>query len=301
MSHPFVISCRGLTKRYGSRRGIESVSIDVGEGSIFGFLGPNGAGKTTAIRVLLGFLRATSGSASIFGDDCWRAGPRIKHETGYLPGDLRLYPWMTAESGLRLASAVRGRDTLTAGRGLCERLRLDPMVPVRKMSRGTRQKLGLVLALAHAPRLIILDEPTSGLDPLMQDELARLLRERAADGATVFFSSHTLGEVETLCDRIAIVRDGRIVADETLDDLRQRATREVTIRFQSASAAQAAEPHASLRLHERSGDLWRATLDGAPGPLVAWLATQPIADVAIGSPDLEGIFRSYYRRDEEAG
>jgi len=295
-----VIACRGLTRRYGSRRGVESISIEVSAGSIFGFLGPNGAGKTTAIRVLLGFLRATSGSASIFGEDCWRDSARIKRDTGYLPGDLRLYPWMNAESGLRLVSAIRGRDTTTVGRDLCERLRLDPVVPVRRMSRGTRQKLGLVLALAHVPRLIVLDEPTSGLDPLMQDELARLLRERAAEGATVFFSSHTLGEVETLCDRIAIVRDGRIVADETLERLRQRATREVTIRFQNASTAQTAQPHASLRVHERSGDLWRATLTGEPRSLVAWLAAQPIADVTIGRPDLEGIFRSYYRRDEEA-
>ena len=212
-----IITTQALSRRYGRRLGIESANLEIGAGEIFGFLGPNGAGKTTTIRLLLGFLRPTYGCASIIGLDCWQESPRIKREVGYLPGDLRLYPWLTAHRALKIIGLVRGVDLYAAGADLAERFQLELDLPVRKMSRGTRQKLGLVMALAHKPRLLILDEPTSGLDPLMQVELAKCLRELAAVGHTVFFSSHTLSEVEALCDRVAIVRKGRIIADETLD------------------------------------------------------------------------------------
>jgi ABC-2 type transport system ATP-binding protein len=293
------ISISGLVKSFGATRALDGLDLTVETGEVHGFLGPNGSGKTTTIRVLLGFLRATAGRASVLGCDCWRDSHRIKRDVGYLPGDLRLYPWLTARTGLDLARSVRGRSDRDSGPELLARFELDPDVPVRKMSRGTRQKLGLVLALAHGPRLIVLDEPSAGLDPLMRDQLARVLRERAAAGATVFFSSHTLGEVQALCERIAIVRDGRIVADEMLSSLRGRATREVTIRFHDDAAALLAVPPPSLRVHERSGPLWRAELAGEPGPLLEFLRAVRPADFTLGPPDLEGIFRSYYRREEE--
>jgi ABC-2 type transport system ATP-binding protein len=211
-----IIETRDLCRGYGRRVGITAVDLNVREGQIFGFLGPNGAGKTTTIRVLLGLLRPTSGVATVFGLDCWHRSHRIKQEVGYLPGDLRLYPWLTGEAALRMVGRIRGRDLMPAGRRLADRYQLEMSVQAKAMSRGMRQKLGLILALAHKPRLLILDEPTSGLDPLMRDELSGHLRELAAEGHTVFFSSHTLSEVEQLCDHIAIVRAGRIAADESL-------------------------------------------------------------------------------------
>ena len=293
-----MIETRGLTRRYGERVGLEDVDLAVGDGTVFGFLGPNGAGKTTAIRLLLGFLRPSAGSASVLGLDCWRDSHRIKRDVGYLPSDLRLWPWMTAESALRVAGRVRGRDLGPAGRTLAERFELEPDVRVRAMSRGTRQKLGVVLALAHDPRLLVLDEPTVGLDPLMQDELTRALRERAEAGCTVFMSSHTLSEVEATCDRVAIVRRGRIVADETLEVLRGRARRRVEVVFRDAEAARRAEPPSALVVLERSGARLAGELDGPAGALAAWLAGQDVADFVVHPPDLETLFRGFYREEK---
>jgi ABC-2 type transport system ATP-binding protein len=292
-----VIETRGLTRRYGERVGLEDVDLGVGEGTVFGFLGPNGAGKTTAIRLLLGFLRPSAGSASVLGLDCWRDSHRIKRDVGYLPSDLRLWPWMTAESALRVAGRVRGRDLGPAGRALAERFELEPDVRVRAMSRGMRQKLGVILALAHEPRLLVLDEPTGGLDPLMQDELTRLLRERAEAGCTVFFSSHTLSEVEATCDRVAIVRRGRIVADETIEVLRGRARRRVEVLFRDAEAARRSEPPSALVVLERSGARLAGELDGPAGALAAWLAGQYVVDFVVHPPDLETLFRGFYREE----
>jgi len=297
MARTAVIETRGLTRRYGERVGLEDVDLAVGEGTVFGFLGPNGAGKTTAIRLLLGFLRPTAGSASVLGLDCWRDSHRIKRDVGYLPSDLRLWPWMTAESALRVAGRVRGRDLGPAGRALAERFELEPDVRVRAMSRGMRQKLGVILALAHGPRLLVLDEPTGGLDPLMQDELTRLLRERAEAGCTVFFSSHTLSEVEATCDRVAIVRRGRIVADETIEVLRGRARRRVEVLFRDAEAARRSEPPSALVVLERSGARLAGELDGPAGALAAWLAGQDVVDFVVHPPDLETLFRGFYREE----
>jgi ABC-2 type transport system ATP-binding protein len=223
----------------------------------------------------------------------------IKREVGYLPGDLRVYPWMTARSAVTLSARARRMDLESAGERLAERFRLDPTVPVRRMSRGMRQKVGIILALAHRPRVLVLDEPTSGLDPLMQDELSGVLREMSAAGSTVFFSSHTLSEVETLCTQIAIVRDGRIVADEPLESLRARAVRQVVLRFERG-AMPSADPPASLIVEDRVGNVWRCRLEGEVGPLIHWLASQRIEDVSISQPDLEGVFRRFYREDADA-
>ena len=290
-----VIVLDSLTRSYGRRRGVENVHLTVPEGSLFGFLGPNGAGKTTTIRVLLGFLRPTRGSARVFGFDCWRASRRIKAEVGYLPGDLRLYPWINGRDALRIFGAVRGRDLLRRGQELADELDFDLRLKVRSMSRGTRQKLGLILALAHEPRLLVLDEPTAGLDPLVQEQLRAHLRRLAAAGHTVFFSSHTLSEVESLCDRVAIVRAGRIVADGTLDELKLQAGHEVTIRWKDAgSSAQAAAP-GFLKLERRDDLTWIGALEGPVSQLIEWLAGRPIADLTIGRPDLESLFRRYYK------
>ena len=293
-----VILTDSLTRRYGRRVGIEAMSLAVPEGSLFGFLGPNGAGKTTTIRVLLGFLRPTRGRAKVFGLDCWRDSHRIKAEVGYLPGDLRLYSWMNGAEALRLFGAVRRRDLMAEGRDLAERFDLDLAVRVRNMSRGTRQKLGLILAMAHRPRLLVLDEPTASLDPLMQEQLRLRLRALAKAGHTIFFSSHTLSEVEALCDRVAILREGRLVAATTLEEMRRRSRREVAIRWRDrADAAQDVPPF--LELLDRAGDNWTCLLSGSAPELVRWASSRPIEDISIGRPNLDVLFRRYYQRQVE--
>jgi beta-exotoxin I transport system ATP-binding protein len=296
-----LVHLENLTRRYGRRRGIESVSLSVAEGALFGFLGPNGAGKTTTIRVMLGFLRPTGGAARIFGLDCWRDSKAIKGDIGYVPGDLRLPAWMNGTSALSIFGTVRGRDLTRSGRDLADNFDLDLRVKVRDMSRGMRQKLGLILALAHSPRLLVLDEPTSSLDPLMQKALHERLRRLATAGHTVFFSSHSLGEVEQLCDRVAIVRNGELVAEESLAGLRDRAGHEVVIRWKDEAYALSLGPPPCLKLTRREGAEWRGALEGPVRQLVDFLAGKPVEDLSLGRPDLETLFRRFYERAQEAG
>lgn len=312
-----VVVTNDLCRDYGIRRGIRDVSLSVERGEIFGFLGPNGAGKSTTIRILTGLLRAGSGSARIFDRDCWTDGANIRREIGYVPGDVRLYPWLTTQRALNLLSHVRGRDVLRSGLEFAERFRLEPALLVRKMSRGNRQKLALVLALAHNPLLLVLDEPTSGLDPLMQDTLMLCLRELAAEGHTVLFSSHTLSEVEALCDHVAVIRDGRIVEDATLASLRQQAPRQIVITvaerrtlaglpwpdgvrvvYQPGAVAGSGETAAlqvPASLRDRSCVL---ELHGPSAAFLSWAAAQHFEDVSISAPSLEALFRNYYQESE---
>ena len=310
-----VIVAKDLCRTYGSRRGISDVNLTINAGEIFGFLGPNGAGKSTTIRVLMGLLRATSGTARIFGQDCWSQGSTIRSDVGYVAGDVRLYSWLTTRRGLRMISKIHGRDLLSNGLRLAERFRLEPDLVVRKMSRGNRQKVALVLALAHSPRLVILDEPTSGLDPLMQDTLMMCLRELASEGRTVMFSSHTLSEVETLCDRIAIVRDGQIVEDSRLIDLKALAPRQIVVTLQEQQRASDIQWPSGVEVKyepSTSPEQYAATIAllvppslrqrtcvlellGTSTPFMLWAAGQNFADVVIGSPALEVLFRRYYQ------
>ena len=283
-----------LTKSYGKRRGIQDICLTVNPGEILGFLGPNGSGKSTFIRVLMGFLRPTSGTAKILGRDCWRDSSTVRLEIGYVPGDVRLYPWLTLQRALQFVGKIRGTDLRQPGHDLADRFRVEPDLPVRKMSRGNRQKVALVLALVHRPQLVIMDEPASGLDPLMQDTLADCLREMSSDGRTVLFSSHTLSEVESLCNRVAIVRDGIIVASESLAVLRSRAPRTVTVTFDSPQAAAATRWPDFVSLVQTVDSVCRLQLNGAATQLIRWAVTQPVVDMEISAPSLEGVFRGYY-------
>ncbi len=271
-----------------------AVNLSVPQGALFGFLGPNGAGKTTAIRVLLGLLRPTSGTARVLGREAWSDSPQIKADVGYVPGDLRLYGWITGRRALAIVGGVRGRDLRRRGEELAEDFSLDLSVKVRKMSRGMRQKLGLIIALVHEPRLLILDEPTVTLDPLMQTKLHDHLRSLAARGHTVFFSSHTLSEVEALCDRVAIIREGRIVADEPLEALKARAGRRVTIHWRQLADVSELRPPPLLQIDRKEDSQWSGVLQGEVTELVDWLAGKPIDDLEIGHLDLEALFRIYY-------
>lgn len=288
-----VINMTNVTHRYGRRRGVENVSFQVTAGEIFGFLGPNGAGKSTTIRILTGFLKATSGHAIVMDKDCWRESDRIKADVGYVPGDVRLYPWLTTREALRMVGMIRRRDVLTFGIQLADRLQLDLKLPVRKMSRGTRQKVALVLALCHRPQLIILDEPTSGLDPLMQDQLTGLLRDFAAQGHTVFFSSHTLSEVETLCTRVAVIREGKIIDSRSVDELKRSAPRLAVLEFSRPEDAAECVFDGAM-IVKREGCHVEFQLTGSSTDFVRWAAQLPIRDVRIERPDLQLLFRNYY-------
>lgn len=289
-----VVRTLNLTRRYGRRVAVDCVTLGVPEGLLFGFLGPNGSGKTTTIRVLLGFLKASAGQATVFGLDAWRESRRIKAEVGYLPGDLRLYPFLTGRETLRMVSRLRGRDLMSAGGELAASFDLDLERRVETMSRGTRQKLGLILALCVAPRLLVLDEPTNGLDPIMQERLYVHLRRLAAAGHTVFFSSHTLSEVERLCDRVAILREGRLVADESLETLRARAERSVVIRWPAGAASDGLVAPSGLQLSSREPLEWRGSVVGAAGELIRWCADHRVEDVSISPPNLSTVFQRFY-------
>lgn len=294
-----IVSTQELSLSYGRRRGVEEVDLEIGAGEIFGFLGPNGAGKSTTIRLLLGFLKPDAGQATIFGRDCWSDSATIKQDVGYLPGDVRLYSWFTARRALKVLGKIRGIDMLTPGKKLAQRFLLELDVPVRRMSRGMRQKLGIILALAHHPKLVVLDEPTSGLDPLMQIELMNILRTMAQEGHTIFFSSHTLSEVESLCDRVAIVRDGRIVEDDLLDSLRSRAQRIVELVYREDYTPNGQPLPDFLKLLDRDGGRCRCELHGETPEVIRWAAEQPLEDISIGHPDLESLFHSYYQSADD--
>ncbi|MEK6675773.1 MAG: ABC transporter ATP-binding protein [Planctomycetota bacterium] len=289
------IELTGLVKSYGRRIGVADLTFSVPAGSIFGFLGPNGSGKTTTIRVLLGLLRPDHGTAKVLGHDSWRESCILKRDVGYIPGDLRLDSWYTAERALNLYGLIRGQNVLPEGRRLVERFSLDPTTKVRSMSRGMRQKLGIILALAHRPQVLILDEPTSSLDPLMQAHFHDELRQLASEGHTIFLSSHTLHEVENLCDRIAILREGRLVAQDTIAGLRSAAPRRVTVRWSHSVSGNDIAAPPCIRLVNATARQWQALVTDGTVELVRWCSTQPIADLSIEQADLTGLFEAYYR------
>lgn len=294
----FAIETVGLTKSYGDVQALAGVDLRVPAGSIFGFLGPNGAGKTTAMRILVGLLRATGGRAAVLGRDVWRESTAIRREVGYLPGDARLYEWMTGRRFADWCDAMRGGGAAGEIERLARRLDLNLDRRIRNYSRGMKQKLGLIAALAHRPKLLILDEPTSALDPLVQQTLYDELRAAAAEGRTVLFSSHTLSEVELLCDRVAIIRAGRIIEDSAVAKLRDRAVRRVELRIANSEWRKKSPPADWTAGESRDGVVTGSWKGPVPG-LLSWLATLPLQDVSIGSPDLEDLFAAYYRAEAD--
>jgi ABC-2 type transport system ATP-binding protein len=282
-----------LTKRYGSREVLHELALRVPRGSLYGFLGPNGAGKTTAIRIMLGLLRATHGTARILGHDCWSDGPRLRAQVGYLPGDVRFYDHLTGRRLLRYFNRARGGAGTAEIDRLAERFELELDKKIRSYSRGMKQKLGLIQALMHRPQLLMLDEPTTALDPLVRQSLHEELVEVARQGRTVLFSSHTLAEVELLCDRVAILRDGHLIEESEIGSLRGRAVRHVEVVFTNHVQA-AIEPPAQLTSAHFSGERLTGTWRGPVEPLLAWLRSHPVQDITITMPSLEDLFLTYY-------
>jgi ABC-2 type transport system ATP-binding protein len=283
-----------LCKSYGRHEVLHTVNLRVPAGCLYGFLGPNGAGKTTMIRTLLGLLRASAGRAEILGRDAWRDGPAVRAQVGYLPGEVRLYDHLTGHATLAFMDAARGGGAAKEVMRLADRFDLDLGKRVRNYSRGMKQKLGLIQALMHRPELLILDEPTIALDPLVRHTLFEELRSVAGEGRTVFFSSHTLGEVEKLCDVVAILREGRMIAQERIEVLRARAVRHVEVVFAVGAPAAGALPR-DLHVLQDSENHLVATWTGPIEALVSWLARQPVRDLTIAPPQLEDLFMTYYQ------
>jgi beta-exotoxin I transport system ATP-binding protein len=294
---PSVIEAAGLTKSYGSRRGIDGVTFAVDEGEVFGFLGPNGAGKTTTIRTLLGLLRPTDGSASIFGLDVWADAPRLHERLSYVGSDPAYLGELTA--GRQLDDICRLRR-LPKGiwRPIAERLELDPSVQIRKLSRGNRQKVGVVQAFMGDAPLIVLDEPSTGLDPLMQREFLALVSEVRAAGRTVFLSSHNLPEVERSCDRVGIIRDGRLIDISTVHALLAGHWRSVNLVL-----AEPAPPGTfdlpNVQVVSASARDIHLMIEGDVNPLIRRIAQLDVRDIAVTTPDIEDIFLRFYEHDGE--
>ncbi len=295
--HP-AIETEGLTKRYGPVLALDRLSLLVERGEVFGFLGPNGAGKTTTIRLLLDLIRPTAGRAAILGRDCQRESLAARAQVGYLPGDLRLYEGLTARDHLRLLGALRGAEFERAWvASLAERLELDLDRRVGALSKGNRQKVGVLLALAPRPPVLILDEPTSGLDPLIQHAVLDLLREEAERGTAVFFSSHVMSEVERICHRVAVLHRGRLLTVDSVDGLRERATRRVVVRFGGPVPAEL-EALPGVLACRANGNEAELELKGSFTPLLQVLARHQVEDLTAERPSLEDVVVRLY---EEVG
>ncbi len=293
-----IIHCRKLQKSYGNQLVLRDVDFQIEPGQLTGFLGPNGAGKTTTIRILLGLLRPGSGSATIFGKSCQTDGKSIRREVGYLPGDIQFYTNLTGRQTLNYLARVRQRDCTGEIDRLADVLSLELDKNVRKYSAGMRQKLGLIQALMHRPKLLILDEPTSALDPLVRNAVFDELRNVVREGRSVLFSSHSLSEVEDLCHEVIIVRGGQIVEQQRISELKARALRRVKIIYSSPAAVPLRLP-GSLQVIAADNTL-TGTWTGQTAELVQWLATQPIDDATIEAPDLGDLFLAWYRESESS-
>lgn len=287
------IKTSSLTKYYGRSRGILGLDLTVPEGDFFGFIGPNGAGKSTTIRTLLGLISPTEGRAEIFGKDILRQKDSILGDVGYMPSEANFYPGMRVRDILQLSAGLRGLNCGMEADELCHRLKLDPDKKIRELSLGNRKKVSIVCALQHKPRLCILDEPTSGLDPLMQQEFFAILEERNAKGTTIFLSSHVLSEVQRHCRHAAVIREGRLLIADSIDNLSQTQAKRVTLR--GIDAPPALE---SIKDVQRNGGSVSFLYSGKPDTLLTALASLPLTDVTITEPDLNEIFLHYYRQEE---
>jgi ABC-2 type transport system ATP-binding protein len=296
-----VIRCEGLTKYYGKSRGVEDLTFEVRPGQVYGFLGPNGAGKTTTIRCLLSMLRPTGGKAYLFDQEVGVDGRELRRRIGYVPGDVKLFEKQTGRWTLDYIAGLRGGPG-RAEAEICERLEFDPSRRVRELSKGNKQKLALVIALMHRPELLILDEPTSGLDPLNQQVVFEILEEQVAEGATVFLSSHILPEVERVCERVAIIRDGRVVAEESVAALLSKAIRTVHATYAEPVPDEFVAGLTGVDSVERLGHSGlRATVSGDIGDTLLGILARPVADITVEHASLEEVFLQYYGHGDTEG
>jgi ABC-2 type transport system ATP-binding protein len=294
-----IIEVEGLTKSYGSKRGITDVSFQVDEGEVFGFLGPNGAGKTTTIRTLMALLRADSGTAKIAGLDCWKQSLEIKRLVGYVPGEPALDPNLTGGQILEYFAHLRGGVDRTYLKQLIERFELDTSRKFRQYSTGNKRKVVLIQAFMHRPRVLILDEPTSGLDPLNQQEFDRMVFQARDEGRTVFLSSHVLSEVEKTCTRVGIIRDGSLVRIGAVAEVKAIKRYEMTITFASEVPSEnfkALEGVVEVQTLNQ-GHAIHLTMQGSADAVIKAAANYPVVSLVSYEPSLEDIFLRYYEAD----
>ena len=299
-----VIRTEGFTKTYGKDRGVKDVDLTVERGEVFGFLGPNGAGKTTTIRTLLGFMQPTGGKAEVFGLDSQKDSVRIRALVGNLPGEFTLEDRMTGKKLLKLFARFRGVESLDYAYELAERLGADLQRPMRRLSRGNKQKIGLIQAMFHKPPLLILDEPTGGLDPLVQEEFLKIIGEVKEEGRTVFFSSHVLNEVERVCDRVGIIREGELVRVEDTDTLINKSFRHVMLEFAGpvgGDEARRFEELGGVEKFEKDGAQVSFELHGNLDDVIKLAAKHEVVDMIYERPSLEEIFLAYYGGETDKG
>jgi ABC-2 type transport system ATP-binding protein len=297
-----IIEVEGLTKSYGGKRGIAGVTFQVEEGEVFGFLGPNGAGKTTTIRLLMALLRADAGAARIAGKDCWQDSVEIKRLIGYVPGEPALDPNLTGGQILEYFAHLRGGVDEAYLEQLIKRLDLDTNRKFRQYSTGNKRKVVLIQAFMHKPRVLILDEPTSGLDPLNQQEFDGMVGEAKREGRTVFLSSHVLSEVEKTCDRVGIIRDGRLVKIGGVHELTDIKRFEITISFAHPVPVDTFAKLDGVTKVEAldNGSAVRIAIQGAADAVIKAAAQFPVVSLTSYEPSLEDIFLRYYERDGQA-
>ncbi|GGJ19879.1 ABC transporter ATP-binding protein [Deinococcus roseus] len=293
-----VIEVQHLEKKYGRSRGIQDLVFEVRTGEVYGFLGPNGSGKTTTIRTLLGMLKPTSGQASILGLDIKRDTVKIRQKVGYLPGELNLYPEMTALEVLRYFADLRGMKMDKEVHDTIERLKLDPRKKIRDLSKGNKQKIGIIQAFMHHPEVLILDEPTSGLDPLMQYEFDQIILDSKKQGKTVLLSSHVLAEVDKTADRVGILKEGRLIVESTMQELKSHARQQIEVEFAAVPPAESLSNIPGITETQLQGNRAIFTVSGKMDAFIKTLSRFEILSLRSMSADLESLFMEYYREDQ---
>lgn len=291
-----MIELSGLTKEFSNGKGIFDVTFSIPQGEVFGFLGPNGAGKSTTIRHLMGFMKPTKGSASINGMDTWKDAAKIQEKVGYLPGEISFLDGMDGMAFLKLIGGMRGMKQTDYRDELIHRLQFDVKTPIRKMSKGMKQKVGIVAAFMHEPEVIILDEPTSGLDPLMQRIFIEIVTEQKEKGTTFLMSSHSFSEIERTCDRAAIIKDGKIVVVENIHDLQQKQRRLFDVTFINEEEAKLIQ-HSNLDVVSVTENRAEIAVQGDYNQFIQVLGDYQIRNIDIHEQNLEEVFLNYYDRE----
>lgn len=294
-----IIEVNGLTKDYGGHKGVFDVSFSVEKGEVMGFLGPNGAGKTTTIRQLMGFIRPDKGTACVEGKDCFKSAALIQKDLGYLPGEIAFMDDMTGTGFLRFIAGMKGMKSMQRAEELMKFFELDASGRIKKMSKGMKQKIGIVCAFMQDPSVYVLDEPTSGLDPLMQGKFIELVQREKKRGKTIFMSSHMFEEVERTCDRAAIIREGTLVGVESMEALRKKKRRTYQITFANAEqAAQFAVAHKGVK--PQGPTTVSTSISGAVDGLIKALAPYQVHDLQMKADTLEELFLHYYKKEAKA-
>ncbi|MDP7980827.1 ABC transporter ATP-binding protein [Bacillus sp. WLY-B-L8] len=289
---------QNVTKQFSNGKGLFDVSFQVKEGEVFGYLGPNGAGKSTTIRNLMGFIQPTSGTATILGLDCWKDAAKIQRSVGYLPGEISFIEGMNGLEFLQLMQGMRGMKNNGRGDELIERFQFDVKTPIRKMSKGMKQKVGIVAAFMHDPEVLILDEPTSGLDPLMQQLFVELILEEKQKGKTIFMSSHIFTEIERTCDRVGIIKEGRLLTVENIHDLRAKQRQVIDVTVSSHEELQSLKK-TTLQIESIQGHTASIIVQGNYNELLQTLAQYNVIGFQVRTMDLENIFMHYYDAEGE--